>query len=252
MKLLKKLTPLVTALAIAATVFGLPAAASADDFSGNIGVVSKYILRGGTANAESDGATMQGGFDYATNIGIYVGYWGSGLGYGDCEEDKDGACTSGAKTGFENDIYAGWSGDLGPVNLDAGVIYYYYLNVDNSDTAEVTATLGYGPVSFGFKYLTGDVEWGNAGDIYWTLGGEVGLPKDFTLGATIGYYTYEGSGKYVSGDKANLKHVDFVLSHPIGKTGADMTLTYVVGGKDRTGADLPDGTVLGISYGFGI
>jgi uncharacterized protein (TIGR02001 family) len=249
MKLLKKVTPLATASAIAAATFVIPATVSASEFSGNASVVSKYILRGNTASAESEVGTIQGGFDYASDIGIYVGYWGSGLSYGNIDDKPDGATT-----GFENDIYAGWSGDLGPVNLDVGLIYYYYLNVEDSNAPEVAASLGWGPVSFGLKYLTDDVAWGNAGDTYFTLGGELGLPKNFTLSATIGYYMYEETGEFddTTGDKDGLKHVDFVISHPIGETGADMSLTYVVGVKDRNDKDLPDGTVLSVSYGFDI
>jgi uncharacterized protein (TIGR02001 family) len=244
MKLLNKFAPVASASVIAAAALILPATASAGSLSGNAGVVSKYILRGNTVDAESDGATLQGGFDYATDIGIYVGYWGSGLDYGNAD----------AASGFENDIYAGWAKELGPVSLDFGLIYYYYLNVDDSDAAEVAGSIGFGPASFGFKYLTDDVAWGNKGDIYWTLGGEVSLPKDFKLGATIGYYTYEETGEFdtTTGDKNGLKHIDFVISHPIGTTGADMSLTYVVGGKDRNDVDLPDGTVLSVSYGFDI
>ena len=244
MKLLKNLTPLATASVIAASAFMVPATVSAAEFSGNASVVSKYILRGNTADAESDGATLQGGFDYATDIGIYVGYWGSGLDYGNAD----------AATGFENDIYAGWSGDLGPINLDVGLIYYYYLEVEDSNAPEVALGLGWGPISFGMKYLTEDVAWGNAGDTYLTLGAELGLPKDFTIGATIGYYMYEETGDFDSttGDKDGLKHVDFVVSHPIGETGADMSLTYVYGAKDRNDNDLPDGMVLSVGYGFDI
>ena len=254
MKLLKNLTPLATASAIAVSAFVLPAAATADEFSGNVSVVSKYILRGNTADAESDVATLQGGFDYASDIGIYVGYWGSGLDYGNATYDNNGDQTGGALTGFENDIYAGWSGDLGPINLDAGVIYYYYLEVDDSNAPEVSLGLGWGPVSFGAKYLTKDVAWGNAGDTYLTLGAEMEIPKKFTIGATIGYYLYEETGDFdtTTGDKDGLKHIDFVISHPIAETGADMSLTYVYGAKDRNDNDLPDGMVLSVGYGFDI
>jgi uncharacterized protein (TIGR02001 family) len=249
MKLTKKFAPLATASALAASAFVLPAIATAGELSGNVSVVSKYILRGGTAAAESDVATLQGGFDYSTGPGIYVGYWGSGLSYGNA-----GDVTEGANTGFENDIYAGWAGDVGPVSLDFGAIYYYYLNVEDSNAPEIAGSVGFGPASVGFKYLTDDVAWGNQGDIYWTLSAEFGLPNDFTLGGTVGYYTYEETGEFdtTTGDKNGLKHVDIVLSHPIGDTGADMSLTYVIGGKDRDDNNLPDGTVLSVGYGFDI
>ena len=34
--------------------------------------------------------------------------------------------------------------------------------------------------------------------------------------------------------------------------GADMSLSYIFGGKDRFGGDLDDQIVLGLSYGFDI
>ena len=58
------------------------------DVTGNIAVVSKYVLRGITNDTESDTATLQGGFDYAHSSGVYVGYWGSGLDYADKGVEK--------------------------------------------------------------------------------------------------------------------------------------------------------------------
>ena len=48
------------------------------------------------------------------------------------------------------------------------------------------------------------------------------------------------------------RDLDLSLSHPIGSTGADMTLTYIVAGKLRDGTNLKNGVTLGISYGFDI
>src|SRR5690606_6797102 len=65
--------------------------------SGNIGVFSKYVLRGVTNDAESDDPALQGGFDYSHDSGFYAGYWGSSLDY----NYETGSDTT-AATGFEN------------------------------------------------------------------------------------------------------------------------------------------------------
>ncbi len=65
-----------------AVALSIPMVAAHAGATGNIGVFSKYILRGITNAPESDTAVLQGGFDYAADNGIYVGYWGSTLGYG--------------------------------------------------------------------------------------------------------------------------------------------------------------------------
>lgn len=233
-------------LALAASV-GLGAVsgvAGAAELSGNMGVYSKYVLRGMTNDAESDSPAVQGGLDYSADNGLYAGYWASSLDYGDGE----------AKTGFENDFYVGFAGEAGGMSYDIGLIQYSYVSINDADGLEVSASVGFGPVSLGMKYLTNDVVWGNAGDTYWTLSYETELPKGFNLSAVYGYYTYEATGEFDSttGDKNGFRHLDLTLSHPIGKTGADMTITYIVGGKDRNEVKQDNTMVLGMSYGFDI
>lgn len=235
-----KFTKIAPALALAAAAFTAPAQA---ELSGNISVVSEYVLRGMTINTESDTAAVQGGFDYAHESGFYAGYWGSSLDYGDE-----------AASGFENDFYAGYGGALGGFSYDLGLIYYVYTSIDDADAPELAASVGYGPFSLGFKYLMDDVVWGNEGDTYWTLGYETALPKDFAFAATAGFYTYEEEGEFITAteEDSGFRHLDLTLSHPISDTGADMFLTYIVGGEDRDGLDQEDAVVLGLSYGFGI
>jgi len=244
-----KLTKFGLVTAVAGMMVAAPMLASAG-VSGNIGVFSDYVLRGinGAGGTEGNGPVVQGGFDYSGDSGVYAGYWGSNLGY------SNGSTAS----GFENDFYAGWGGSSGDVSYSIGFIQYYYLHVANSDGLEIYPTVSYGPVSFGLKYLTSDVAWGNSGDIYWTLGYSASLPADFNLSATAGYYTYKKDGKYIktstdpSAKSSAFRHLDVSLSHPIGKTGADMSFTYTLPGKDRMGVDQKDAVVLGVKYGFDI
>lgn len=228
--------------AVAPMAFSIPAYA---ELSGNIGVFSKYMLRGLTENED---VTVQGGLDYAHASGFYAGWWASNLGYG-----TDG-------NGFEHDFYLGYAGAMDQFSYDVGLIQYIYMDVDDSDLAEAKLSVGFdageaGSFGLATNILLKDGAWGNSGDTYLYASYEKALPKDFTLGATLGYYFYDDSVSdygVVTTEDGAFRHLDIGLSHPIGKTGADMALTYVVGGKDRTDTDIDDSFVLSVSYGFDI
>lgn len=263
-----RITKLTSALVstVVASAFIAPSVAMAAELKGNIGVFSKYVLRGITNNTENDGTTVQGGLDYVHDNGVYVGYWGSNLDYGNATTTVDGLTLadhthvqSGTATGFENDFYAGYATKVGSFSVDVGAIQYVYVEVEDSNGTEVVGKLGYGPVTAGLKYLVNDVAWGNSGDIYWTVAYSTTLPKDFSLGATAGFYTYNdddaGNDKKTwttTTEDSGFRHLDLSLSHAIGQSGANMSITYVVGGKDRLGTDNDNAVVLGVAYGFNI
>ena len=230
---------LAVATSLATATLALAPAAHAD-LTGNINVASKYVLRGITSGpgTENNGAAVQGGFDYSHSSGIYAGYWGSSLGY-----TYDGATSpsnnSVLVTGFENDLYAGYKGKVGPVSYGAGVIYYAYTAVEDSDGAEVALTGGIGNASLGINYLTKDLWWGNSGDTYVTLGYSQPLPSDFSVAGTLMYYLYTKDGKFnpetADSIGSGFRGVSVTLSHPLGKTGGTMGLTVVGGGENRYG-----------------
>lgn len=259
----KSLRVLSAAVSIAVAGLAAPLAAQAGA-TGNIGVFSKYVLRGITNNAESDGSVVQGGFDYAADNGFFVGYWGSSLDYS--YVSSTGA-TAAAPSGFENDFYAGYGFKAGPMSFTVGATQYYYIELDDSNLFEPFATAAMGPVTLGVKYLAQDGFWGNKGDMYWTLSGGANLPKGFKFAATLGHYFYEdkdskelctagvGEAAAVAGCGATktdsaFRHLDLTLSHPVGKTGADMSVTYVVGGKDRANVDQKNMVVFAVKYPF--
>ena len=237
-------------LAMAGVFTGLMTMPAHAELTGNLGVVSKYVLRGITnsksAGSENNGAAVQGGFDWSHASGVYLGYWGSSLSYGDASKPSP------QTSGFENDLYGGYKFKAGPVGLDVGLIQYLYSAIGDQDGIEAVVNAGIGPVTAGLKYLTTDVLWGNKGDIYWTLGYAHDLPSDFKFAGVLGYYTYKDSGKFIakSVESSAFRHVDLKLSHPLGKTGADMSLTYTIGGKDRQAVSQSNAIVLGLSTGF--
>lgn len=238
----------VLSVAVAASVAGLAAPLSAQaEVTGNIGVFSKYVLRGITNNAENDGTTVQGGLDWSHASGLYLGYWGSNLDYGATR-------TSTTNTGFENDIYGGFKFKAGPVDLNLGVIYYAYTQVLDSDAAEAVVAAGFGPVTVGAKYLTKDVAWGNTGDTYLTVDYGMDLPSEFKFAAQLGYYFYSDSGDFETAlgttEDSGFRHLNLTLSHPLGKSGANMGITYIVGGDDRAGVQQGNAVVLALTTGF--
>lgn len=246
--------------AVGATTLAIAPAAQAG-LTGNIGVFSKYVLRGITNVTENNGTTVQGGFDWSHDSGVFLGYWGSNLDY--VYSANGGTPTS--TTGFENDFYGGYAGKAGPVSFSIGATQYYYVEVDDSNLFEPFGTVGVGPVTLGVKYLAQDGWWGNAGDMYWTLAYSTGLPKGFKFAATAGYYLYEKSdnSELCGGDSfppncgitttsSAFRHVDLTLSHPIGATGAEMLLTFVYGGENRAEVEQDNTVVLGVKYGFDI
>lgn len=261
----KKATSLrVLSAAVGAAVLGMatPLAVQAD-ITGNIGVYSKYVLRGITNVPESDTPAVQGGLDYSHSSGLYAGYWGSSLDYG--TRGTDGAYGGGPSTpnGFESDVYGGYGFKAGPVDLSVGLIQYLYSQINNFNGTELVGSAGWGPVKGGFKYLLADVGWGNEGDTYVTVDFKQALPANFELNATLGYYIYKDSGEFipVTTNGSGFRHLDIKLSHALGsgaaagtlgKTGftPHVSITYIVGGEDRFGAQQSNAVVLALTTLF--
>jgi len=246
MLLTKKITPV--ALATTLALSGLAASTVANaDLSGNIGVHSKYLLRG--IYDENPNAAVQGGFDWS-NGGFYLGYWGSSLGY-----SYSSSATPYTTNGFENDLYGGYAGEAGPLGFDLGLIQYVYINVDDSDLTEFKGALSFADGYVQMQYLLNDGVWGNSGDIYWTAGYSFSLPKDFGLAFDAGYYTYDDSASdygVTTSSTSEFRNLNITLSHPVAATGADMYVQYTVAGKDRNAVQYDDSIVMGLTYGFDI
>jgi len=230
-------------------VFGVTTAAQAE-VSYNVGVHSKYLLRG--IFEENTGTAVQGGADWSSDTsGWYAGWWFSNLSY----SYESPADTKTNARGFENDLYGGYAGKFSNgMGWDVGVIQYFYINVDNSNLLEATGKLTFGDAYVGMQYLMTDGWWGNAGDIYWKAGWSTSLPKDVTLSLDLGYYTYDNTDNSKLGtatsSTSGFRHLNVTASKPIGKTGADAYVQYTFAGEDRAGVEYNDSMVVGITYGF--
>jgi len=247
---------LTVASSLLSTVAFANEKASDHTISGNIGVVSEYILRGNTAAPENDNAAVQGGLDYSHSSGFYIGYWGSTLGYSLTDFDYAEEAYTGSKA-FENDFYLGYNGsiteDFG--YTIGGTYYYYYQSDADVNTTETLIGVNYKDFAFTTQTLLGDVEWGNKGDTYLLATYSYALPQDFTLNTALGAYYYRDKGEYEgitldTQKKFAFRHFTVGLSHPLGDTGASVSMDYIVGGKLRDDTTLKNKVIFGIKYDF--
>jgi len=251
---MKKLNLATIAMAGVMSVGGMFAVSTAAqaEVSYNIGIHSKYLLRG--IGEESKSAAIQGGADWSSDTsGWYAGWWFSSLDYS-YEANADSKTD---KNGFENDLYFGYAGKIGKdIGWDVGLIQYVYVDVDDSDLTEATGKLTFGEFYVGAQYLLNDGYWGNSGDIYWKAGWSTSLPQDITLALDYGYYTYDNNdtakigGAGTTKSSGGFRHMNVTASRPVGKTGADAYVQYTFAGEDRGGVKHNDSMVVGITYGF--
>lgn len=241
-----RLAPFVSA-AVLLTATG----AAHAEITGNASVVSKYIFRG----VVEDGRTaFQGGLDYSHDSGFYAGTWFSTLDYSAEADNPDNN---------EIDLYAGYSASAGDFGYDVGLLYFYYTGsgenasgVEDADAnvPEAYAAGSYGPVGLSVNYALDDATWTNAGDTYISLSFEYGLPSDFTVAADAGYYVYAKDGEFIAetadSEDGGFRDATISLSHPLAATGADMSVSYTVGGEDRVGESIDDNFWAGATWSF--
>jgi uncharacterized protein (TIGR02001 family) len=126
---------------------GATAAFAADPppLTGNIALASDYKFRGFTQTNYK--TAIQGGFDYATKSGFYLGNWNSSV---------EASLLNGAP--MEMDLYGGRKWSVGPLTYDIGVLYFLYRGSAQPtvDDREVYFGLGYGPISAKLHYIVGD------------------------------------------------------------------------------------------------
>ena len=157
---------------------------------------------------------MQGGLDYSSESGFYVGTWASTIGFAGGQLGGSGA---------EVDVYAGFSGEAGGLGYDVGVIYYWYPEEDEVDKPDPTYNTIelYGSLSFGML----------------TLGGYY---------APDGYFGATDS----SGDKADAYGINLAFSAPVSdKLSFDAFLGH--NGGDGNKAFTPDGDTY-LDYSIGL
>ena len=165
-----KLTKTLLASSLAACA-GLAQA----EFSANVALTSDYVWRG--VSQTNEDPAIQGGFDFSAKSGFYLGTWGSNVEFNDNAQ-------------MELDIYGGWSGEVGGIGVDVGIIRYTYIDESSLNFTEFYLGASYGPFS---AKISNDFDNDN---LYYEAGLEFGLPEDATLALHIGRYDFDAGGDY--------------------------------------------------------
>ena len=149
-------------LTLALVAAGALTAPVAAQIEGNVAITSNYVFRG--ISQTGDGPAISGGFDLATESGLYVGVWGSSVDFSD-------------DTTMEMDVYAGYGWEAYGWGFDAGVIYYAYPDSpDGQNFVEV-----YGGVSREFGPVAWDATVAFSPEFY----GEIGEGLYLSTGAAV-------------------------------------------------------------------
>lgn len=240
-------------LALLFSTFSYSTFAAESEISGNVGVVSKYIYRGGV---ESNDLAAQGGLEYAHQSGMRVGYWGSTLDYNPGREEK--------ATGFEHNLYIAYGQQLTTnwsYRLQSMAYIYHDANKVSAEqgdqrditTYDVSANVIYKNLNLSAAVIVADAATSNAGDTYLGAAYSHPLINDFSLNTSIGATAYNSSRD----DQIVTTTKDFVLSDArlglskqFANTGLLASVDYIYGGKNRIGEDLKDHVVFGLNYQF--
>jgi uncharacterized protein (TIGR02001 family) len=137
-----------------------PAAPEPDyTLSYNIGAVTDYRYRGISQSGRKP--ALQGGIDFATKSGFYLGTWASTIRW-----IKDSSFPgASAKGPVEVDLYGGYKGAINEMfSFDVGGLQYWYVNNSyknitgtNANTFELYGALTYGPATLKYSHSLTDL-----------------------------------------------------------------------------------------------
>ncbi|MCC6913415.1 MAG: hypothetical protein IT566_06910 [Rhodospirillaceae bacterium] len=173
----------------------IPAHAHAQDtnplpgtFTGNIAIVSDYIVRG--ISLSNQNPAIQGGLDWESGTGIYAGIWGSSVEFGN-------------DASMEFDFFTGYRGRIDAFSYEIGATYYWYpeTTVSGQSFWDVHVDAGYdfGPaaVNLGMAYTTDD--YGpllNDQTLYYSADVTVPVAEMMTISAGVGHSFMEDRVNY--------------------------------------------------------
>lgn len=203
----------------------LPATAQAQEeeesssisITGGATVVSDYRFRGFSQSNEE--AAIQGTFTISHESGLYVGTWGSSIGF---------------NNGTEIDVYAGFTKELTPgLTGDIGVTAYLYPGVNDTTVIEPYASLtgAIGPAT-----VKGGVAWAPGGQN--ALGDDSGIYLYTDVGVAIpetpvklkGHFGYAKSDSFLGGLDGDV--IDYSI-------GAEVTWKVLTLGVAYVNTDAP-------------
>lgn len=197
--------------------------------TGSATVVSDYRLRGFSQTNEE--ATLQGGFTVAHESGLYVGTWGSGIGF---------------NNGSEIDVFAGFAKEVtSGLTADVGVTAYFYPGAADTSIYEpyfaLTGTVGPATIKGGLAWAWGGQDsLGDDSAIYAYTDVAVGIPE--TPLKLKGHLGYAKSDSFLGGLDGEV--FDYSIGAEVSWKALTLGVSYVntdettaLGWKDAIGAD---------------
>lgn len=208
------------------------------DLSGNVTIATDYRFRG--VSQLDNSPAIQGGFDFSTDPGFYVGTWASNIGF------------AGDGSQIELDLYAGFSSEINDkVSYDVGYLYYWYPKDDsdpNLDYYEIYGSLSFHDATVGLNYSP---DYFAETDNYYYLYGDYGLKAfDDRLGVDfhIGWNKFKNSKQYnafFGSSSSDDGYADWSLKLSTEYANVEWALTYVdTSVSDNDCKDLCDPTVV--------
>lgn len=228
---------LLAAAAVPTAAFAEEEDSSGITISGSATVVSDYRFRGFSQSNEK--AAIQGGFSIGHDSGLYIGTWGSSIGFANGTEiDVYGGFSTEVTPGLTADIgatlylypgggsgtsviepYFSLKGDVGPASLKAGVAWAPGGQNSLGDSSaiylytDVGIPLGDSPFS-----INGHLGYADSDSF---LGGPDGKTIDYSIGVSASWKALTASVSYVNTD----------VKKPLGKEalGADGAVLFTLG-----------------------
>lgn len=234
---------LLVSMAIASSAaLSIAPATTQAGVSGNMGAVSTYVFRG----VYQTGAAGQGGIDYESDSGVYVGTWLSNVDTGGTNNLH----------GLEYDLYGGWAGTAGGVDLGIGYTGYFYTNGFDQMYNELNLSAGFGGVTVAFNpgvYDAPDAK-GHSETNYYNINisGDIG-----PISTTLGYNDFDtSSSKVIPGvdnKGAENAYLELSYSKELFKN-VDGSITYIASQAEDTAGDsqVQNYLVFGVTSTFDI
>ena len=169
----------VMRLFFGAALLGSAMAASAGDIAGNVTLATDYRFRGISQDHGKFSPAIQGGFDWSSDLGFYIGTWASNVNF--------------TEAAIETDVYGGFKGKINDdFSYDVGVLYYGYPQDGSQHLAytEVYTSLSFFGAKVGVNY-SDNYFGGSDAFSYWYANYGIEIVKDVTLNAHYGYNAFE-------------------------------------------------------------
>jgi uncharacterized protein (TIGR02001 family) len=211
--------------------------------SGNVALVNNYYFRG--ISLSNQGWAIQGGMQLDHRSGLFLGSWASSIATVGATDTCTGtppapvSCVLEGGSATEVDVFGGWGGKLGPLDVVAGLVAYLYPGASGLDMFEVYGTASYTlssvTLTLGLNWAPGQPALSSSSRyLFGTLAWAVPAAP-VTLKAIIGS---ERGSQVVDNTGATTAKLDWMVGVDV--SGAVIGLDELTLGLGYVGNNLPD------------